>query len=138
MSKAGKFGLGLGVVLALGQAGVAHAAGQNICYDGYCDGAYVSYSVWDGTAGGYQTGCSQGNMVGSLGTQTSKGTAVAMSYHTDADFYPYAIHTVIRANRTWTHYRSDGNGWLVVINEGTWTPGTCGNAAAGAGSSLGQ
>lgn len=107
----------------------------DIVYDGYCDGAHLSFDFATGLADGNQTGCHVGNMLGVLSSVSSQGPALCMSYGVGADFYANALYTVIRADGTWTHYANDGGG-IYVINQGTWSFGVAADANAGLPSSL--
>ena len=117
-------GLVLAVALFLGHAGAARAASQNIVYDGYCDGANLTYDIFTGLASGVQTGCAgtiNGNMLGTVANVFGQGPSLTMGYDTAASFN--GMITVIRADHTWTHYNNTGAG-ITVVNSGTWSPGT--------------
>jgi hypothetical protein len=107
----------------------------DIVYDGYCDGAHLSFDFATGLADGNQTGCCAGNMVGVVAMVPSQGVALCMSYGAGADFHPYGAYIVIRADRTWTLYANDGGG-IYVLNTGTWTPGVAADEDAALASSL--
>ncbi len=119
-------GLVLALALFVGHVGTSQAASQNIMYDGFCDGANLTYNVFNGSASGVQTGCSgtvSGPMVGAVANVFSQGPALTMGYDSTATFAASGLFTIIRADHTWTHY-ANGGGGIVIINSGTWSPGT--------------
>ncbi len=117
-------GMILALALMFGQVATSQAANQNIVYDGYCDGASLTYDMFTGLASGSQTGAScgiSGPMLGTVANVFAQGPALTMSYDTTASFS--GMVTVIRADHTWTHYQNTGAG-MTVVNSGTWSPGT--------------
>jgi len=119
-------GLVLAIALFIGHAGVAQAAGQNLMYDGFCDGANLTYDIFTGLASGTQTGCTgtiTGPMLGTVAQVFGQGAALTMGYDSTASFASSGFVTVIRADHTWTHYQNTGAG-ISVYNSGTWSPGT--------------
>lgn len=119
-------GLVLTLALMFGQVGTSQAAGQNIKYDGFCDGANLTYDMFSGLASGVRTGCSgatSGPMLGTVANVFSQGPALTMGYDTSEIGGAQGIVTVIRADHTWTHYSNTGGG-ISVANSGTWSPGT--------------
>lgn len=117
--------------------GIPMAAGASgFMFAGYCDGATLSFDAATGiTTGVYGSRCAtcpfSDAMGGTIGIVLGgQGVAFPMAYETVNDGLPPWYYSVIRVNRTWTHYYSDGS----VLNQGTWTP--CGpgvEAPAGAG-----
>lgn len=108
------------------------ASAVELCYDGYCDGLSFTYSAGTGlVTTGNQTGCTSGPITGTVGNIFSQGNGATIGYDETATYGVYGLVTVIRPNRTWTHYANDGAG-TSIVNQGTWTPGPCavGNAAA--------
>ncbi len=125
-------GLVLALALFIGQVGSSHAAGQNIMYDGFCDGVNLTYDMFTGLASGTQTGCGgsiSGPMMGTVADVFGQGPAVTMGYDSTAS-YAGSFITVIRADHTWTHYQNTGGG-ITVFNSGTWSPGTAVRPNAG-------
>jgi hypothetical protein len=120
-------GLVLAIALFIGHASVAQAAGQNIVYDGFCDGANLTYDIFTGLAAGNRTGTclsSSGSMVGTVSQIYSQGPALTMGYGPDDldGAYSQGLIAVIRADHTWSYYQNSGAG-LVVFSSGTWSPG---------------
>lgn len=126
-------GLVLALALMVGQVGTSKAAGVNLVYDGYCDGASVNYDIFTGMADGVMTGCYSGPMMGSVAQIFGQGPGLTMGYDTSAT--GAGIVTVIRADHTWTHYNNTGGG-IAVVNSGTWSPGVAAPAAAGGTGSI--
>lgn len=126
----------MALALMFGQVSTSHAANQNIVYDGYCDGASLSYDMFTGLASGSETGCYSGNMAGTVANIFSQGPAITMGYDTTATLA--GVTTVIRADHTWTHYVNNGAG-ITVLNSGTWSSGMARpNAAASSIGSAGR
>ncbi|MBC2696425.1 MAG: hypothetical protein HF982_14345 [Desulfobacteraceae bacterium] len=132
------FAQGSGAFLGVGPDGEAVPVTIDIMYDGYCDGARLTYDLTTGLASGNQTGCCQGYMLGAVADVYSQGPALCMSYCAGADFYAHPLYTVIRIDKTWTHYACDGNGGMFVLNSGTWSYGAADAADGSLPSSLGQ
>ena len=104
----------------IGQNAQAASKCYDISYDSYCDGAAFCFDTATGLVDGVQTGCSIGDMHGTVAKIYAQGAGVTMGYNETADFAGFV--TVIRGNKTWTHYRNDGNG-IYELNSGTWSHG---------------
>jgi len=117
----------LATALFVGHVGTAQAATQNIMYDGFCDGASLTYDIFTGTASGARTGCTggvSGPMLGTVAQVFSQGAALTMGYDSSeiGGAHAAGLVTVVRADHTWTHYQNTGAG-ITVFNSGTWTAG---------------
>ncbi len=135
-------GLVLAVALFIGQVGVSQAAPatQNVTYDGFCDGANLSFDLFTGIASGVQTGCGGaafGNMMGTVARVFGQGAAITLGYDSASAFGPFGVVTVIRADNTWTHYQNTG-GTVTVLSTGTWTAGVAVAPNAAGGPSAGN
>lgn len=119
----------------IGQNAQAAEICYEIRYDGYCDGASFCLDTATGLADGTQTGCTVGDMHGTVANIYAQGAGVTMGYSTTADFAGFV--TVIRADRTWTHYVNYGNG-IEVLNAGTWSHGAAAAELMSGGSSAGE
>jgi len=120
-------GLVLAIALFVGHVGTAQAAGANITYDGFCDGASLTYDMFTGLASGHRTGTcltSAGSMAGTVARVFNQGVALTMNFGPDdlGGAYSNGLLAVIRADHTWTYYQNTGAG-ITVFNSGTWSPG---------------
>lgn len=134
-------GLVLALALFTAQVGTSEAA-TNIKYDGYCDGVSLTFDVFSGLASGTATGCANGAMMGTVADVFTQGPALTMGFDDVGTYGPIGTIVVIRADRTWTYYRNDGNG-IYAFSNGTWSPGiplgtTLGTNSTGAGLSGGR
>jgi len=99
---------------------------HDIMFDGYCDGLHIEIEN-DGCINGYQIGmgdCVSGDILGTLAHRFNQAF-LALNYVCDASFGCETsgfgcIHTVLRGDRTWTHYCHEVTG-MEVINSGTWS-----------------
>jgi hypothetical protein len=127
------------VVTLLGVAGFAGAKGDSVdalpegtfgfIYDGFCDGMTLTFNTGTGiTSGTYASSCCTCPMTedvgGAVGVVFSQGVAFSLSWNPGL-----GIWTVLRTNRTWTHYYYDGT----MMNQGTWTPCPPGGEKLGTG-----
>ena len=83
-------------------------------YVGYCDGVHLVINTGTGLAVGNRTGCVTEAIGGTVARIFGQTTGVTYRSE-EAQVY----YSVIRNNRTWTHYYLDGS----VLNSGTWVPG---------------
>jgi len=121
----------LAVVLFFGQIGTSRAG--DIKYDTFCDGMHFTLDVTTGLVTANQTGAScptpiTGNMLGTLDFIVGQGWGFTMAYDSAARYAGFM--TVIRFDKTWTHYQNTG-GVVTVLNSGTWSPGVAAPARAG-------
>jgi hypothetical protein len=92
---------------------------KDILFDGYCDGLHLVIDTSTGVVTGHATGCFADAIVGTFG-RIKDLNCITYVYET----HPIPL-SVIRADRTFTHYEIDGS----IINEGTFSPGVPPKAA---------
>lgn len=130
----GLFALVIAVAWAAGAAAQRNAgsvalspgSSHDIMFDGYCDGLHIEIDN-EGCINGYQIGmgdCVEGDILGTLAHRFNRAF-LAINYTCDATFGCElsgfgCIHTVLRGDRTWTHYCHEVTG-MEVINSGTWS-----------------
>jgi hypothetical protein len=109
------------LVLIFGVVGGVDAASGtiNIIFDGFCDGATLTYDTASGYCWGVQTGCSSGLIGGVVGGVLSQGTAMVYSMPSawaESGVLTYLVHP----NGTWRNFWYDGNS-IQIFLEGTWS-----------------
>jgi hypothetical protein len=135
MKKVSIFGFVLMIVAVLSVAGFAGARGDTVdnvldqpegtfgfIYDGYCDGMTLTFNTGTGiTSGTYSSACGTcpypDAVGGTVGVVFGQGVTFSLSWDGTSGI---PLWTVIRTNRTFTHYNYDGS----VFLNGTWTPCT--------------
>lgn len=91
-----------------------------IWYNNHCDGLSLVLDTSTGVIQGHQTGCAAGRVMGTLGGApwSPQWLGVTITYDYVADYA--GVMTVLRADRTWSHYGYTPEGLLEEFNSGTW------------------